>query len=86
MVNAIIRNNIHIYLYYNYFEKIENNLPIKGLLIGVLVGIFGIILELFCGGMANIYWIILFLIVSISGYLGGLLVEKRRGNKLKSPV
>jgi RsiW-degrading membrane proteinase PrsW (M82 family) len=67
-------------------KKIENNLPINGLVIGVLVGILGIIFKLFYGGMVNIYWIILFLIICVSGYLGGLLVEKRRNRKLRSPA
>jgi glycerol uptake facilitator-like aquaporin len=67
-------------------KKIENNLPINGLVIGVLVGIFEIILKLFYGGMANIYWMMFFLILCVSGYLGGLLVEKRRNRKLKSPA
>jgi hypothetical protein len=67
-------------------KKIENNLPINGLVIGFLVGIIGILLKIFYGGMPNIYWIVLFLIISVSGYLGGLLVEKRRNKKLRSPA
>jgi hypothetical protein len=65
-------------------KKIGNNLPINGLVIGALVGLFGIIFKLFYGSIVNIYWIMLFLIISVSGYLGGLLVEKRTNGKLKS--
>jgi hypothetical protein len=67
-------------------KKIEKELPINGLIIGILVGIFGVFLKMVYGGVVTYYTIALFLIVSLFGYLGGVLVQKRRESRIKSPA
>ena len=62
-------------------KQIQKDIPINGLIIGILVGIFGVFLNLVYGGVVTYYTVALFLIISLCGYLGGVLVQNRRESK-----
>jgi len=67
-------------------RKIEKDIPLNGLVIGIFVGIFGVILKMVYGGMVNYYTIALFLILGVCGYLSGFVTQRRKKRKLQSPA
>jgi hypothetical protein len=58
-------------------KRMEKNIPIHGLFIGVLTGLLSLAITLSFGRQLNFLSILVFLAIVGSGFLGGIICQKR---------
>jgi hypothetical protein len=67
-------------------KKIQKNIFIHSLIIGIFTALLSAAIKLSFGGQLNYLNIIFFLIIVGSGFLGGIVCQKRIDKKMKSPA
>lgn len=67
-------------------KKIGKDISLNGFLMGILAGMFGVALKFAYGNQFNYRAVLLFLIITGFGFLGGFVTQKRIEKKMKSPA
>jgi hypothetical protein len=67
-------------------KKIGKDISLNGFIMGILAGMFGVVLEFAYGSQFNYRAVLLFLIMAGFGFLGGFFTQKRIEKKMKSPA